>query len=241
VRINQEPGFVLHQYSYRESSLIFEIFTENYGRISALAKGARRPPKKSGRTYIHPFQEYRFSWSGNGDLATLIAAEEMLPTYHLAGNAAYCGFYVNELTMRMMHKHDPHENLYTAYRDCMRRLASGLDLESGLRLFEKYLLLETGYALNLEHEEGTTNPVRPEAYYRYLPERGPVPVAAAEESSPYITVQGRTLIAYNNEQLENPVVLGEVKKLMRNVIDHMLGFKPLTSRKMFTPNRPQKQ
>lgn len=242
MRVSQEPGFVLHQYNYRETSQILEIFTREHGRVSVLAKGSRRPNKKSGRNYVRPFQEYRFSWSGRGDLPTMIGAEQMAPSIELSGNAIYCGFYVNELVMRMVHKHDPHESLYGIYQDSMRRLATGHELEASLRLFEKYLLLESGYALNLQHESDTERPLQAHTVYRYLPDQGPVPVTASEDTSRYITVRGQTLIAYNNDQLDNPEILKEVKQLMRNVIDHMLGFKPLASRRMFgsgrLPRRP---
>ena len=42
-RTSDQEAFVLHSYSYRETSLIVEIFTKEYGRISLVAKGARRP------------------------------------------------------------------------------------------------------------------------------------------------------------------------------------------------------
>jgi DNA repair protein RecO (recombination protein O) len=241
MRVSQEPGFVLHQYNYRETSQILEIFTRDHGRISVLAKGARRPKKKSGRHYVRPFQQYRFSWSGRGELPAMIGAEEVAPSVELSGNAIYCGFYINELLMRMVHKHDPHERLFGIYSESMQRLAVGRNLEASLRLFEKYLLLESGYALNLEHEGDTANPLQAHAIYRYLPDQGPVPVSASEDTSRYVTVRGRSLIAYNNDQLDNPEILKEVKQLMRNVIDHMLGFRPLASRRMFAAGRLPKR
>ena len=232
---------MLHQYNYRETSQILEVFTKNLGRLSIMAKGARRPQKKSGRLYIRPFQQYRFSWTGKSDLPTLVAAEEVAPSAELSGIAIYCGFYINELLMRMVHKHDPHERLYRIYDESMQRLASGRELEASLRLFEKYLLLESGYALNLEHEGGSANPLQAQTVYRYLPDQGAVPVTASEDASSYITVRGQTLIAYNNDQLDNPETLREIKQLMRNVIDHMLGFRPLASRRMFAAGRLQKR
>ena len=241
MRVSQEPGFVLHQYNYRETSQILEIFTRNYGRVSVLAKGARRPRKKSGRHYVRPFQQYRFSWTGKGELPTMSGAEEIAPSSELKGNAIYSGFYVNELVMRMVHRHDPHERLYEIYEASIDRLASGRDMEASLRLFEKYLLLESGYALNLEHESDTANPLQAQTMYRYLPDQGPVPVAVSEDVSRYVTVRGQTLIAYNNDQLDNPEILKEVKRLMRNVIDHMLGFRPLASRRMFGAGRSSKR
>ena len=46
MKVAQETGFILHSYDYRESSLIVEVFTRNYGRLGLIAKGARRWKKK---------------------------------------------------------------------------------------------------------------------------------------------------------------------------------------------------
>ena len=42
-RLENEPAFVLHSYPFRETSLVLEVFTQGYGRIALVARGARRP------------------------------------------------------------------------------------------------------------------------------------------------------------------------------------------------------
>ena len=39
-RADQEAGYVLHTYPYKETSLIVELFTRRFGRIALLARGA---------------------------------------------------------------------------------------------------------------------------------------------------------------------------------------------------------
>ena len=38
-RVDQQPAFVLHTYPWRETSLIVEFFTRDYGRIPLVARG----------------------------------------------------------------------------------------------------------------------------------------------------------------------------------------------------------
>jgi len=42
-RLEDQPAFVLHSYPYRETSLVLEVFSRNYGRVALVARGARRP------------------------------------------------------------------------------------------------------------------------------------------------------------------------------------------------------
>ena len=233
MKVSQEPGFVLHSYNYRESSQIVEVFTRNHGRLGLIAKGARRWKKKGTRTYLRPFQEFSLSWTGRGDVATLTLAEEDGPIRSYSKDSLYCGFYVNELMMRLLYRHDPHEQLFEYYRGCLADLASGKNLESVLRLFEKRMLLEIGYGLNLETDIDNGASVEPGKQYSYLPNMGPSGNTSQADGLDQCRVSGKSLLAFKNEVLEDPEVLAELKHLMRKLIDHRLNYKPLVSRNIF--------
>lgn len=238
MRFTQEPGFVLHSYDYRESSLIVEVFTRNFGRLGLIAKGARRWKKKGRRTYLRPFQEFSLGWSGRGEVATLTLAEEEGPIRSLNKDSLYCGFYINELMMRLLYRHDPHEQLYDYYRECLSDLASGRNLESVLRLFEKRMLLEIGYGLNLDTDIDNGSSVEAGKQYNYLPNMGPSSSTDQANGLDQCTVSGKSLLAFKNEILDDPEILAELKQLMRKLIDHRLNHKPLVSRNIFiTGNR----
>ena len=38
-----QEAFILHQRPYGNTSVIAEVFTRNYGRVSVLARGAKNP------------------------------------------------------------------------------------------------------------------------------------------------------------------------------------------------------
>src|ERR1051326_6682458 len=135
-RADHEPGYVLHTYPYKETSLIVEAFTRGHGRVAVLARGARRP-RSAMRGVLLSFHLLRLGWSGSGELATLMQAEWAGGAQLLGGQGLMCGFYLNELLLRLLPREDPHEVLFDAYADSLRELAAGGDLPATLRAFEK--------------------------------------------------------------------------------------------------------
>jgi len=67
-RIDNEPGFVLHTWPYRETSLVVEIFSRQHGRVALIARGARRP-RSAMRGQIQPFTPLLLSWFGKNDVS----------------------------------------------------------------------------------------------------------------------------------------------------------------------------
>src|SRR5512139_4219305 len=106
-RHDDEPAFVLHAYPYRETSLIVEAFTEAHGRIALVARGAKRP-RSELRGLLQGFQPLLLSWSGAGELKTLARAEWRGGMSRLGGSALVCGFYLNELLIKLLPREDPH-------------------------------------------------------------------------------------------------------------------------------------
>ena len=234
MRVNQEAAFVLHATRYRETSLLLEIFSRHHGRIGLVARGASRP--KSGlRATLSPFSPLVVNWSGKGELATLSGAEADASAIGLTGEALFCGLYMNELLVRVLHRHDPHELLYDRYVLSLLRLQGADALAETLRIFEKYLLQQLGYGLVLEHDVAENLPIAAEVVYDYIPERGPVAARGTEVHG--ARVHGATLLALAAECITDPGQLQESKQLMRACLAPHLGDRPLHSRKLFRPGR----
>jgi len=155
--VNLEPSYVLHARSYRETSLLLEVFSHQHGRLGMVARGARRP-KSVFRGLLDPFQPLRLSWSGRGELQTLRDAELAGTAVSLKGDRVLAGFYLNELLIKFMQRDDPHPQLFALYTQTIADLA-GDAVEPVLRRFELGLLRESGYALNLEADASTDEPL----------------------------------------------------------------------------------
>jgi DNA repair protein RecO (recombination protein O) len=225
-RQESHEAFVLHTYPYRETSLIVEAFTRTWGRVSLLARGARRP-RSPMRGVLLSFQPLSLAWFGKGELRTMARAEWIGGQPLLQGEALLCGFYLNELLLRLLPREDPHEGLFAHYRHALQRLAAGADSGPVLRAFEKALLAELGYAMALERDSAGTE-IDSSKTYRYDPERGPVEAAGGEP-----LVSGRTLLDMARDDYSDPVTQQQSKVLMRTLINHRLERQPLRSRQIF--------
>ncbi len=227
-RIDNEPGFVLHSYPFRETSLVVEVFTRHHGRMALVARGARRP-RSALRGQVQPFTPLLLSWFGKGEVRTLHGAEWQGGLAPLSGMPLLCGFYLNELLLKLLARDDPHETLFDYYLATLSELSqfSEHNLERVLRRFERHLLSEIGYAATFHEEAETARPVREEQAYHFVPERGPY---AGEGAG--IPVSGRTLLDMDQDRFDSPATRAEAKQLMRALINHHLGGKPLYTRQM---------
>jgi DNA repair protein RecO (recombination protein O) len=228
-RVERDQAFVLHSYPYSESSLLLEVFSRVHGRLPLLAKGARRP-RSVQRGLLMAFQPLLIGWSGRGEVRTLNGCEWSGGQPLLRGDALLCGFYLNELLLRLMAREDPHESLFDRYAEALSGLNSE-DKTPVLRRFEKALLKELGYAMTLDREAGSGAPIEPQSRYIYEPERGPVRHLNGESALPVF--QGNTLLAIAGENYSDPATLPQCKQLMRLLINHRLDRQPLHSRTVF--------
>lgn len=226
-RVGQERAVILHRRPYRESSLLLDVFSEHYGRIRVLARGAKRRRFSQWRC-LEPFLLLRLSWAGRGELPVLTGAEPAGGQIGLKGGALYCGFYLNELLLKLLPPEDPHPEAFQLYQHTLPRLGNEEDREGALRFFEVALLEEIGYGLSLDREaEGHS--IDPTKTYVYFPDRGPVEVPEGRAEA----VRGATLLALKHRNLKGVNQLGEAKKLMRRMIGHHLEGRPLKSRDLF--------
>ena len=229
-RAENEPGFVLHAYPYKETSLIVEVFTRRFGRIGLLARGARRP-RSAMRGVLLAFHPLRMTWSASAELGTLMSAEWGSGQASLSGIGLMCGFYVNELLLRLLPRADPHEALFDAYADALARLASGEQRAPAhstiLRGFERRMLAELGYAPVLDRDAVTGAQIDATKHYAYEAERGPV---ETRRNSGESVISGRTLLDMAADNYDNSRTREEARRLMRALITERLGGQTLHTR-----------
>ena len=223
-RVDGDPAFVLHTRPWRETSLIVDVLSRHHGRLGLVARGARRAGA-AVKTRLIPFQPLTLSWFGKSQLRTLHTAEWQGGGLLLRGHALMCGFYLNELLLRLLPEGDAHEVLFDYYAQALGELDTRQDVEPVLRRFELDLLSELGYAQPLG-QLARGGELDPEARYGYEIEKG---VTLANGDTHY---SGRTLLALAAGDFSQPGVLTEGKRLMRTLLAHYLGDKPLATRQM---------
>jgi len=151
LRVLETPGYVLHATAWRETSLIVQAFSRDHGWVSMVAKGAKRPHSVL-RPALSVFQPLLLSWTGSGEIKTLMRAE-CAGVHALPGAALMSCWYMNELLFRLLPREDPHPGLFDAYVIALQRLAAGQSAVGALRRFEWILLKETGYGLDAEEPD----------------------------------------------------------------------------------------
>lgn len=224
--VHLQPGFILHYRNYKETSLILDVLTEDFGKVSMLAKGVRKNRSKT-LGLLQPFVPLNISFVGKSELKTMSQVEARPPLLNLAGISLYCGFYVNDLAHHFLHQYDPHPEVFWSYRDCLTGLSENKSIEEVLRLFEVSLLEYTGYGLQLEQDITTGKPIEPGKQYQFNVDQG----AVEAENGPF---SGATFIALREKHLQSDKILAEAKRLMRGVIDFHLQDKKLKSRELIS-------
>ncbi len=213
-----QQAFVLHTYPYRETSLIVELLSREFGRLAVVARGAKRP-KSALRGVLLPFQPLYLSWFGKSELRTLRSAEWQGGQPPLSGTALICGFYLNELLLRLTPRDDPHITLFDQYRESLQALAITQNHAPILRRFEKELLQQLGYAIPLDKEIESGDAINHQKHYYYIVERGPTLV----ENRNAIMISGQSLLDLAGGSFTSAITLRECKILLRSVIDYYLG------------------
>ena len=227
VRVQHQDAFILHTRPYSESSWLIDAFSRNYGRVSLLGKGARRLKSKV-RGLIRPFQPLLLSWSGKSELQTLTGAEASWIAPRIDQQSWLCASYMNELLIKLMHRYDPHEQLFDHYDQALQSFRDGQSNQIILRVFEKQLLSEIGYGLLLEHDTDN-QAISAENTYHYYPDRGPKLVTGNRTESVWL-IKGSTLIAMEKESFTNSLEVEQSKRLIRALLSLSLQGRDLKSR-----------
>ncbi len=227
-RIVSQPAFVLHSYPYKETSLIVEVFARDFGRVPLIAKGAKRPHSQL-RGVLQTFQPLQLGWIGKSEVRTLTTAEWVGGLLPLERSALLCGFYLNELLVKLLARDDPHPALFDHYVSALNQLAHDEPAPIVLRQFELALLKETGVAGSIARIAATDEPVDPDLLYVIDPERGPRE-AMASDTAP--VVSGKTLLDMEAGDYADANTQQQSKFLMRHLLSHHLNGAPLNTRQI---------
>ncbi|MEI7530494.1 MAG: DNA repair protein RecO [Betaproteobacteria bacterium] len=231
MRVANEPAFVLHSIPYKETSLILDVFTRDYGRVALIAKGAKRP-NSALRPVLQCFQPLLVHWTGRTELMTLTKSEWVGGTVPLVGDALLCGFYMNELIVKFLAKEDAHESLFDYYDETIYQLS----LEKGsfekiLRPFEVRLLQESGYCAPLDVCQESHGRVLSDQEYVYQPEKGVRPKQDGDPAH-WPILKGQYLQDLANGSFDDPQTLSMSKLLMRFLLSIHLQDQVMTTRQI---------
>ena len=221
------PAYVLHARKYRDTSLILDLFSEDEGRYSVVARGARGEKSKlKGR--LQPFAPLLVGYMGRGELKTATVIDFPVQAYRLVGEKLMLGLYVNELLYRLLGRFDPAPRLFAGYQRLLASLQNPDEFIEAVRHFEIVLLQELGYGINFDDDVVGGDRIVAERHYKYVVGEGFCRVDSTGED----VFLGAELQSISAGEL-NKDVLERLKHVTRASLRELLGDKPLKSRTLF--------
>lgn len=232
MRLESPAAFVLHSRPWRETSLLLEVFCAEHGRLGLVARGVASSKRHVLRAALQPLQCIRLEALARGELATLQTAEAVDVAPRLAGDAALAGFYLNELTLRLVPRQDPLPLLHAAYARARQSLGMETALAWTLRRYERDLLDAIGFGFEWDSDsEGRE--IDPSGRYLFDPEHG-LRRLRHERSlqERQYAATGSALLAMAADRQPDEADLLSLRRPMRQLLAHYLGKRGLKSWEM---------
>jgi len=223
IRITDQPAYLIHRRDWQNSSLILDLMTFDYGRVSVLAKGGK---SSKSRGLFQPFCHLTVGWTGRQELKTLTSIDGI--TLPVDERLYLPLLYVNELIAAFMPAQESSPELFTLYDELLRQIDND-NIEAQLREFERSVMQNLGYLPDMSMEAAYGEPINADAYYSFQATRG----FLQSEKDATNVVSGITIKAWNQRQYENAEVLQMAKTVMRCIIDFNLQGKVLKSRDIY--------
>jgi len=228
--LHQAQGIILHSRNYRETSVLLDVFTREYGRLSLIARGARKNIKTGNA--LQQYALIDFVWFGNQEIAKLNSFE-LRKSITLSSKLLFSGLYINELLYRTIPKLIAYPKLFDAYLNTLHDFAQNHAYR--LRKFEHDLLDALGYACDLTRTFDTEEAISPQMHYRFIPQMGLQKALNTHAQ----TISASALFAFADEQYfddlitdEQRQVLSELKRLLQSAISNIVDLKLIKTKQL---------
>lgn len=237
-RIELHPSYILHTRPYRDTSLLVDILTRDYGKLCLVAKGVRGAKKAANqqRYLLQAFQPILLSWQGKSSLKTLIDIEPSQETvrHSLSGDKLYSAMYINELLAYLLPQDDPTETIYPYYQHLLSQLShTDSSLEPCLRHFEYHLLDALGYGINFCDDADSGESVEANKTYYFVQNHGFV-LASHHPDIRAVGFLGQTLLDIAASDFSKEDARQAAKHISRMALQSHLRGRELKSRELFS-------
>ena len=235
--MQQSFAYVLNRRPFRDSSLLLDIFSEDYGRICCVA----RPAKKRGKVVkgnTEPFRYLHMQWLGKGDVQTLTEADER-GRHNIPASELMLSLYVNELIMMFTRQHEPHPELFNAYKYTLHKIGDSQINQQILMRFELFLLQSLDYSMsvNLSSYE-LESLMNSETHFYFTKDDGLLLDDEKTSEMPHyqaakILISAELLLALQDIQNMQESQWKELRIFLDRVF-HALAPRPINSRKLLS-------
>jgi DNA repair protein RecO (recombination protein O) len=162
-------AITLRRTDFGEADRILTLFTPTYGKVRAIAKGARRTTSRLAG-HLEPFTRTQLLLASGRDLDIVTQAEARERLDALSNQVwhATAAWYLAELVDRFLEDTDPHPHLYNLFLAMLRQVNQDAQAREAarswlaIRYFELHLLNDAGFRPNLHHCVNCDRPLKPE-------------------------------------------------------------------------------
>ena len=217
-------AFLLHQRPYGNTSVMAEMFTLENGRISVIARGAKKPKSKFFGV-LSPFSKLRITYRGRSELKTLTNVDKEDIFSNSFSKLSYTLLYINELLIKILPQGAPQRELFNLYDKFLMEVKSSKEIDIVLRRFELNLLEMLGYGINFINEVDSGHSIELNKSYDFVPELG-------FKESPNGLFEGNEIISISKLNFKD-INKKKFKSLTAMAIGYSLDGGDLKSRKIF--------
>ncbi|PVZ64932.1 DNA repair protein RecO [Pelagibaculum spongiae] len=214
-----DRGYLIHKRPLTGRKYVGEFFLASSGRCSIVLSQSRQQPIPQSFTPLW------VQYSGKSNLKRSGGIEAYAPSFALKNRALICGFYLNELLLKLMLDQDPATQLFSTYESTLQQLADGRTLARPLRAFELALLEQLGHSLSADGLDGSGQAIEPQLQYRWREKHG---LTSDFKGS----FSGQMILETLQQQWSCPEHLKQARILMQQMLNTLLNGRVLHSRKL---------
>ena len=165
-KVYNTEAIVLKRINFKEADRILTLYTPNLGKISAVAKGVRRPKSKMGG-HLELLTHCSLMLARGRNMDTVNQAQTICSFRRLREDLWREGLalYAAELVVQFTAEHQENYPIYSLLLDTLNRLCDTKDAETALRFLEVNLLTHLGYKPELHQCTSCKKPVEPTVNY----------------------------------------------------------------------------
>ena len=150
-RVYKTSAIVLRQRKLGDADKIITLYTADYGKIDAVAKGVRRIKSRlAGNVEPLSHASFMLARGRNLDIVTQVQSIESFQVLRGDLSRLSHALYAAELLDRATELREENFALYRLLLDTLRGLADRDDLERVLRYYEMQMLIQLGYKPELD-------------------------------------------------------------------------------------------
>ncbi len=236
----KDVAIVLRTVDFSETSLVVTLFTREFGKIGALAKGAKRlkGPFESALDLLAVCRIVFLHKSS--EALDLLTEAKLLRRFRPAGRellGLYAGYYVAELLSELTDECDPHPQLFDLACQTLEALAAGEAVPRRVVRFELGTLRLLGHMPSLDHCVECSTPVAAAGRIAFGQldggvlckrcRKGRTQVVSVSAGAVRTMTQLADLDSRTWQRIEiDPRNLGEIRGVLNHYLRNLLGREP---------------